>query len=360
MVKENIFSKENVNKGRQLELDLAKGFTIFLMVLCHSYMEFIPLDTVSYPYQVAVVLFELITGAPLFMVCMGIGLIYSRNSSPAECVKRGFSLLWLGYLLNFLSKGLPALVAVKGLGYQGEVDWYYAFFDVDIMQFAGMAFFVFAFLKKFHIKEEVFFGISILCSGLGLLLQHVSSGNMFLDSFLGLIWGTCPVSEFALVNWLIFPAYGMLFGKVLIRCQNKDKAYKRVLAVTGPITIIMYACNIILPEFTLYTSNGEFYWMGPIDAAMFLIAGSCFIALCHFLCKIIPTAIREYLKGLSNRINTVYCCHWIIIGWISYIFIRGFGFMDLPWWLPYLLFVPITLLCNQLSILWLDFKKKRN
>ena len=40
------------------------------------------------------------TAAPVFMFCMGIGIVYSRRSQPEIMIKRGISLMILGLLVN--------------------------------------------------------------------------------------------------------------------------------------------------------------------------------------------------------------------------------------------------------------------
>jgi hypothetical protein len=43
-------------------------------------------------------------GAPVFMICMGIGITYRRKNDAATVMKRGGMLLLAGYLLNVVAR----------------------------------------------------------------------------------------------------------------------------------------------------------------------------------------------------------------------------------------------------------------
>jgi hypothetical protein len=67
-----IFSKENVNMGRQSELDYYKGLNVILMTLLHGYENF------SQGFLFSFLEFlSIFFGAAAFMILMGIGMRYS-------------------------------------------------------------------------------------------------------------------------------------------------------------------------------------------------------------------------------------------------------------------------------------------
>ncbi len=98
----DLFSKEKVNVGRQVELDIAKALAIIFMIFLHTLMvvkgfnyslsptyDFIISNVLGRPWA-----------APVFMFCMGVGVVYSRHSQWDVMVKRGVKLYLLGVLVN--------------------------------------------------------------------------------------------------------------------------------------------------------------------------------------------------------------------------------------------------------------------
>ena len=104
-----IFSSKAVNTERQSELDFVKGIAIITMIICHTVgiMGEIP-DHVGY-----IVADEILGGpmaAPMFMLCMGIGINFSRRNTPLSLFRRGASIFLLAYILNFTRSALPIVL----------------------------------------------------------------------------------------------------------------------------------------------------------------------------------------------------------------------------------------------------------
>ena len=100
-----VFSKENVNMGRQPEFDYIKTLIIFIMIFQHVYENY-SRDCLSDMIDFLGFIF----GADVFMTLMGIGMKYSRNHSPSTYVSRGILLLTKGQCVNLLKAG-PNLIA---------------------------------------------------------------------------------------------------------------------------------------------------------------------------------------------------------------------------------------------------------
>ena len=146
-------NKEVVNVGRQEELDWAKSLAIVAMICVHVYEQLSIVDIEVVPTDAFRIILEFVAGpltAPLFMFCMGVGIMYSNNSAPLQMVKRAFNLLRNGYLLSFF-KGTILVAIALALGY--TINWTLAdsLFLVSILQFAGMAFLTIALMKKLRI-----------------------------------------------------------------------------------------------------------------------------------------------------------------------------------------------------------------
>ena len=101
-----IFSKEEVNTGRQTEFDYLKGIIMIFIFQVHSFQatlsEGAPLDTIIYSVGT-------MTGAALFIFVMGFGTAYSGKSRPEDLAKNGVRLVIYQYLGNLLYIAVIAL-----------------------------------------------------------------------------------------------------------------------------------------------------------------------------------------------------------------------------------------------------------
>ena len=137
--------------GRFFEVDAVKFFAIIYMIFSHSYERFGAYDLYgTMPDTIFRNLIEFFGGplaAPVFMFCMGIGMVFTRHSSPSEFIRRGFKLLITGYLLNFFRQTIPMLIAMA-LGIETGFSLIGGLLNVDILPFAGMAFITIGLMKK--------------------------------------------------------------------------------------------------------------------------------------------------------------------------------------------------------------------
>lgn len=101
-----IFAKEEVNTGRQREIDFLKAYTIIMMIIDHCIDELFVYEGHAVAEFIDDVAAESI-GAQAFMICMGIGVIYSRKHDYKEYINRGISLLMAGQVLNLIRFALP-------------------------------------------------------------------------------------------------------------------------------------------------------------------------------------------------------------------------------------------------------------
>jgi uncharacterized membrane protein len=77
-----LFSNEKINTGRQVELDIAKALSIIFMIFLHTLMVVKGFNfnlSPTYDFLITNVLGRPFA-APVFMFCMGVGVVYSRHS----------------------------------------------------------------------------------------------------------------------------------------------------------------------------------------------------------------------------------------------------------------------------------------
>ena len=177
-----IFSKENVNMGRQPEFDYLKTFIIFIMVQEHVHENY------STDYFTDIIDFwGFILGADVFMMLMGIGMRYSRNQEPSNYISRGILLLTKGLYVNLLKSALPNLIAWWTTGKKKFISRALLFLQTDILIFAGLSFLLFAIMKKMKLSVNLILIIGIIMNIVNFILFNImkSPNNFLLSQFLG-------------------------------------------------------------------------------------------------------------------------------------------------------------------------------
>lgn len=346
----NCFGKDRIQTGRQPELDLAKGFAILFMIWVHVFEELSP--------QAAGGLYTLVEvfggpfAAPVFMVCMGIGICYSRKNSPRDLFYRGLSLLGIGLVLNLFRFVLPDLLKYVLTGNEAWLGATFSLFSVDILQFAGLAFLFLALEKKLGFSNHMIFGIGVGASVLGMLLCEVSSGNYVIDQLLGFIWGTQTESYFPFLNWLIFPSFGLWFGSLMQHCSNKKRFYQLMFPVCLLIMLGYLALTITLG--LMFLSDGSYYRLSTVDALFFLVLVVLIFILCDALFRKLSGCSFAPLMRFSKNINTIYCIHWVIIGFVKGVKQLYFHDSNLVFWMGTLIAFLLLLLSDKLAVLYIE------
>ena len=345
----NCFFKEEVNTGRQLELDIAKGFAIIFMVWVHVFEELSP-STSGGLYTLT----EIFGGpfaAPVFMICMGIGMGFSRNNAPKDLFKRGLSLLWVGLILNVCRFVIPDLIKYAGTGNSAYLYDTIQMFSVDILQFAGLAFLFFALAKKLKLNNIVLVVVGLGASVLGMLLSSISSGNTLADMFLGYIWGTANWSYFPFLSWIIFPIYGYIFSTFLRRCIDKRKAY---LIITPLCLVIMLGyAYITATKGLMYFSNGSYYHLSVVDSVFFCVLGTLVFGICFWLTQLLSRCGFVTFCRFSKNINTIYCIHWVLIGILGVVQCLVFGTTTLKFATGTIIAILLIVVSDRIAALWL-------
>lgn len=309
------FTSENVNTGRQVELDIAKGFAIIFMVFSHVYMD---LSDWSNPL-LTVLIYYILGGpfsAPVFMFCMGIGIGYSKKHSPKDLFIRGLRLLSYAVILDFFRYVLPASIYQSIHGTVSLKTIFLNFFGIDILQFSGLFFIFFSFLMIFHIPHWGLILIALGTSLLGQFLNGFSFSGTLSNMLASFFWRSAEYSYFPLLNWSVFPITGYLFSFYLKRCQNKDALYSAIL----PITTLLTAVYLIV--YCIFWKNGDqYYGMGPIHAMLALACTITVISIFHTTFKKASLFVRG-MCWMSSHVTSLYCVHWVIIMTIYFLFIE--------------------------------------
>lgn len=328
---------------RFYEIDLARCFFILVLPLIHVY-EYLGswggmacLLTESTESVLApIVCFLTVFGAPTFMVCMGMNLVFSRNASPEKLMKRGIQLLIVELCFNLLRYVLPGLIGVA-IGGTDTADastvlfWMvYGLINSDILAFSGMTFIVFSLLLKKSFSEVKVALAGILCFAVNELLaafvspQIDGNCNYFFSELLGNLFYVNGDSTFPLLSWLIFPCSGYYFAKKLVKKESKKLWH--IMGGTAAICLITsiiaaggreYGITARLNVTELYNRMDSLCALGEVSASFL------FIYICHTLFGVLGLDKNENIKNgtmkYSSSITYNYIVQWTIIGWVLFI-----------------------------------------
>lgn len=318
-----LFSDQNINTGRQPEIDIIKAISVVVfMILCHVYED----DTVGYVSKFSWISDQLLGGlaAPAFMFAMGFGMKYSKSRNLQTYYWRGVKLLTFGQVLNIFRYAIP-----NQLHWAITVDDFFLSaqalnFSSDIMQFAGLSFLLVTLTWQLKFSSIQTLLLAIVMSLAAYLLEGMQTGCYAFDQLLGMFWGTETESFFPLFNWFIFVAAGKLFGKWYRKLEDKDRFY----AISAPISAIclagfIYVISNTEPGFFNFhdsTAHG-FCWMRLPDALACMSTFPAMFGVCYWISKILPEKSIKYVCHPAVHVNQYYNISWVIIKFVPFFYL---------------------------------------
>lgn len=342
-----LFSKEEVNTGRQWSFDVAKTVAIFFMVLVHSFIYVYGEENMAHGFQYRLNnIYGGMLAAPVFMFCMGAGVAYSRRTDARVMLVRGLKLFVVGYLLDAV-RSLPELLLWLG-GY-GE-DHYEAFLEefnlFDILQFAGVAFMLFALLRWLKASPNVILLVGLALSVFGSIYRELDMGSVWLNllcyPFIGIHAGYIWTS-FPLANWFIFVAAGYWFGKLVRRCNDLDRLYAIIVPLSGTVFAVG-ATYMATHAYGMFTEANDdfFYYLTPLDSLVCISGALSVASIGHFLMPHEPHIVQNEVRQISTDVTRIYLIHWIFVSYL----VGGIlsGLLDLTISQPVMLAISLVIL----------------
>jgi len=349
-----MFAKTPVNTGRQFALDYAKGLAIIYMVISHIIIHW----SMGYRGTVAYNIGNSILGgpstAPFFMICLGVGIVYSRRTSPSYLLKRGLMLLFGSYVLNLARAGIFTLLIGSTLGWSPEengldVDCaeesFFAIMIVDILQFAGIAFLFFALALKLKLKNWMLVVLALAFQVISHFFEQYQADNRYVTALLGLFLPTGPIDEeeclscFPFMVWGIYPVVGYLFGQLLQRVTDLDRFYRWIF---WPTLVLSFG------YFTIMGTSGKmlpfsnaYYWHNLIEVFFYLCIDFCILSAFHLYSRNLPQILYKPLTPLSVDMTRVYCVSWCLILWIRMVIQVTVGEDGFDPMISYLFAIPV-------------------
>lgn len=324
-----MFSRDAVNTGRQIEIDIAKAICIIGMVLVHAFEELPNIAGSGGAGEFFLLrIGNTIFGATLFMFCMGVGISYTKKNTPGLIILRGLTILIIGIVLNFLRYGLGMIItnAVNPNFYSSE-SIIIEILGNDILIFAGLAMMLFGLLKKIKLPGWAILVISIVMSVLGTIFKGYDLHNVWGNCLVGWFIGTSfpgaefnTTSYFPLLNWFILVAAGYCFAWILKRVEKKSRFYM-VFSSFSAICIGLYIGLCIGPKVGFFQEDFRCtFHIATYDALISLCGAVFAFGLYYGLSKILPKIVLKGATTMSKYINTIYCLQWVIYGNLVTIF----------------------------------------
>lgn len=348
--------KEEINTSRLYNLDLLKSLAIVSMIFCHCVLM-LGVHHMGYEKEFLyffgdVILGDYIAVAHAFMFAMGVCIVFSKKNSPADHVKRGIRIFLLGYVLNFFRYGIYALIEGLISG-EFEPQTLEALFGPDIFQFAGLALILTGIFKWLRLKEIHILIISIIMSLAGSFSVLIDTGNYVGNLLLGhFITTTHDTSCFAILNWYIFVAVGIMFGFIVRRIENTDCFYKRLLLITGIASLIYIALTLKFGMLFL-TKQNFYYAVSTIEAIGLLCTDLFLLSVFYFLIKKIGVSKFGIATEMSKNTTVIYVFQWCVIGFTDSIF----GYI-LEYSFPYYVIYSFALALTFASVFFARFWNK--
>ena len=317
---EPYFSGKNINSGRQFEVDAVKFIAIPFMICIHFYEQFGSYDFGNtLPDTVFRNLIEFgPLVAPVFMFSMGIGMVYTRHNSPQDLIKRGGKLLIMGYLLNFFRQTLPQLISLA-MGIDSGPDILGGLLCVDILPFAGMAFLTVGAMRRIKLSAVQICTSAFLMQTVGIWSTRLNMEPGVIQALLGLLVPTGKWTSFPLTLWLVYPALGMVFGELLIKCADKSKWYRRLMICSAAF-FAAFTSGLLCAGYDIreiYALCGDSYYHHSILATLWITPviiselGACFF----LLGRLEKTKLGRIIRYFSVNLNMIYIIQWLIIAY---------------------------------------------
>ncbi len=320
-----IISKEISNRQRQSEIDIAKGLAVFFMILVHFCSTFLDTAYNGTIFDDVISFMGCVPAAPVFMFVMGVGFVYSKKQEPEKLFRRGLYIFFGGYILNFFRGVLPLLIGNK-LGYyelpQTTLPGYGYLFEVDILQFAGMAMIIVAFLKGVKISEVFYPFAAVFAAVISPYMWQIKTQQPILDIILSPVLGGTEYTYHPVFSWIFYPLMGAFFGWLLIRVKDKNAFYATASIVSVFILFIGLFYSYKHPEYDFGIVTGEVYnyfQHGILSNLIFVAAIICWLALWNLLMPLIPQFIKKKLTFWSKATTPMYVIHWLYLSWCSFL-----------------------------------------
>jgi len=303
---------------RIIELDIARGVAIFLMVLQHSWLLIFSHFTNNPYLDSGVYLLAIVLGAPVFLFLMGVNIINSHRNNPRSLLIRGLWLIILGYALSALRFFIPIILGQHlGIISNPENIIYhfqpiYYLLEVDVLQLAGLSLMAIALLRWQKIKAEYYLFIAFIVAFISPFLWQISLAG-FLKYLLDPFIGTDTYVIFPFFSCFFYPLVGVYFGSLLHKIKNKELFYKKCFIKLIPVFVIGTIFLLADPNF-----SGMSYYRHDLGVSLIFISLIIYwLAFINLNYRKWSVKIINTLTVWSKNVTKIYIVQWLIIAWLA-------------------------------------------
>lgn len=329
---------DNSSGRRLFEIDAVKFFAIFFMICAHVYERFGSFDLYgTMPDTAYRNLVEFIGGplaAPVFMFCMGIGMVYTRHDAPSDFIKRGIKLLITGYLLNFFRQTVPMLIGMA-LGVETDFSLIGGLLNVDILPFAGMAFITIGLLKKAGLKPYQMLFFAVILQGAGIWATKIDIPSVALATLVGLILPGGAHVAFPLMLWLVYPVLGILIGTRLKETKDRGDLYKKIL-LPAALFFVAYSLTLLFLGYDIrliYALYKDSYYNQTLLHTLWILPIILIgVSMSFFVYRRLEdSAFGRFMTYCSTNLTAIYITQWLLIGYgLGFFILLGFEATSSP------------------------------
>ena len=266
--------------------------------------------------------------APVFMLLMGVFMIFPCEKVAGQLFCRGLKLFVLGLLLNIVRMVIPFFLL--SIFFPGEFERMYTmlqvsrdevywriFYNVDILGFAGTACMIIAVLslvlkKTWHwilagsaatIAAPYLWGTGENLGAFFYLLQPLW-GRQFAE-------GVPTDTAFPVFPWLIFPILGLIIGRLL----RDGLEQARLAGLLFRVSLLTGAVGGILVGKYGLGQFGDYYRMYPGGTLLVVTFATLWTAMFLWFSAFAKLrAVLDRLVFWSRHITLIYFVQWFIFG----------------------------------------------
>lgn len=224
-----ILAQNDINTGRQREFDYLKGGFMLFIYLIHAFQATQSKESTLFQ---GIYIFATMTGAAIFMFVMGMGTVYSKNTTPIALTKSGIRMVIYQYLNNLAYVAALVIPYPFVSGRLSEAGaktfqmllWIY-FQYTNIFFISGIIYLVLALLKKMKIHTVWYAVIGTAVSILAPFVYGKPVNIPILGYLTKLLIGDAYYVSFTPLYFLSYALFGVAFGHILRRVKDKVKFY---------------------------------------------------------------------------------------------------------------------------------------
>lgn len=318
-------------KTRFYELDIARAISMLGMPIVHVYEELMIQGIAASGVwnQGLLLTYSCILGPSVFMISLGMNLVFSRNTTSKQLIERGIKTILMFYALNLVRFIIPSFIAYV-CGDTGALSSALkGSLCADILFFAGGAFVFFGLIKKFKVSSFYALLIAVLMLTLDMLIPEPTFKSEYVGIALGKFFYVNGWSCFPILPWMIFPAIGYCVGQYIVKMQDEEERGRFWKKVFFCCTIGIVAVSVCIKSYGLSplliaASPANSYITDLVNVVLNILAAGIWYSACYFVySKIKNTKIPESISCFSQKILVFYCVQWILVGWLEYMLLAA-------------------------------------